>query len=527
MADPTVSLYRPLLLADGVHASAARTPDKTALRCGDAELTYGELARRVRRVTARALAALSLEPGDRVAILAPNCLEYPEIMLGLSDAGAIVATLNPRANARELQDDCDNCGARVLFAHASLSAVVDAAQFATVEHIVLIGAEGERGYDAWREQPQPWQQKSGAVATGIPAIAETQPFTLVYSSGTTGKPKGILISHRSRVLTFHAMAMEYGCYGPDDRFLSLAPMAHGAGLAFTMATLYFGGYVELVGKFEPAAVVEKLAREPFTGIFMVPTHFQAIFALPVDFLTRHRRSATTLRAIISNAAALPEALKEKIVDFWGEGLLHETYGSTEAGIVTNIRPADQLRKIQSVGRPFAATLVRLLDDDGNDVPVGEIGELYSRSSFLFDGYWNNPQDTAACVRDGWVTAGDLARCDADGYYYIVDRKKDMVISGGINIFPREIEEVLHRHPAVQEAAVIGVPDEHWGERLRAFVVLAPGHSSGAVAISEAHLIEYCKQSLSGYKVPRELRLIAALPRNVGGKVLKKELRALV
>jgi len=524
MADPTVSLYRPLLLADGVHASAARTPDKTALRCGDADLTYGEIDRRVRRVTGRALAAFTLEPGDRVAILAPNCLEYPEIMLGLSDAGAIVATLNPRANPRELQDACDDCGARALFAHASLTEVVDAAQFATVEHIVLIGAEGEQGYDAWREQPEQGHPESGAAATRVPALAETQPFTLVYSSGTTGKPKGILISHRSRVLTFHAMAMEYGCYGPDDRFLSLAPMAHGAGLAFTMATLYFGGYVELVGKFEPAEVVEKLTREPFTGIFMVPTHLQAIFALPADFLTRHRRSATTLRAIISNAAALPQALKEKIVDFWGESLLHETYGSTEAGIVTNIRPPDQLSRIQSVGRPFAATLVRLLDDNGDEVPAGEVGELYSRSSFLFDGYWNNQADTAACVRDGWVTAGDLARCDADGYYYIVDRKKDMVISGGINIFPREIEEVLHRHPAVQEAAVVGVPDEHWGERLRAFVVLAPEQSTTGNSASEADLIEYCRQALSGYKVPRELRFIAALPRNVGGKILKKDLR---
>lgn len=507
------SLFRPLLLADGVHASAARTPEKIALRCGDAELSYGELDRRVRRVTGRSQISLQLKPGDRVAILAPNCLEYPELMLGLSDAGAIVATLNPRANASELAGACDDCGARTLFAHHSLQAIVDAARFRTIERVIFVGATDAESYENWRE---------GADASQLPpVIAETQPFTLVYSSGTTGKPKGILISHRSRVLTFHAMAMEYGCYGPDDRFLSLAPMAHGAGLAFTMATLYFGGYVELVGKFEPAQVVEKLVREPFTGIFMVPTHFQAILALDCAFLEGHRRGATSLRAIISNAAALPQTLKEKIVAFWGEGLLHETYGSTEAGIVTNIRPQDQLLKVQSVGRPFAATLVRLLDDDGRDVPEGEVGELYSRSSFLFDGYWNNPEDTAACMRDGWVSAGDLARRDEDGYYYIVDRKKDMVISGGINIFPREIEEVLYQHPAVREAAVVGVPDQQWGESLLVFVVRA-----AASAISEQELLAYCKQSLSGYKVPRELRFIEALPRNVAGKILKKNLREL-
>ncbi|MEZ5473678.1 MAG: AMP-binding protein [Steroidobacteraceae bacterium] len=516
MSDQIASLYRPLLLADGVHAAAARTPHKVALRCGDAELSYAELDRRVRYVTARALAALALQPGDRVAVLAANCLEYPELVLGLSDAGAIVATLNPRANSSELADACNDCGARVLFAHVSLRAVVQAARCRTVEQVVFIGAHGADGYDSWRES-----HEGGVIAARTPALAETQPFTLVYSSGTTGKPKGILISHRSRVLTFHAMAMEYGCYGPDDRFLSLAPMAHGAGLAFTMATLYFGGYVELVGKFEPAQVIEKLVQEPFTGIFMVPTHFQAIFALDAALLARHRHAARTLRAIISNAAALPQALKEKIVAFWGEGLLHETYGSTEAGIVTNIRPQDQLRRIQSVGRPFATNLVRLLDDHGQEVATGEVGELYSRSSYLFDGYWNNREDTAACIRDGWVSAGDLARCDADGYYYIVDRKKDMVISGGINIFPREIEEVLHRHPAVLEAAVIGIPDAHWGERLRAFVVRA-----AAASTSEEELLAYCKENLSGYKVPRELRFIETLPRNVGGKVLKKELRAL-
>ncbi len=508
------ALYRPLLLADGIHASAARTPDKLALTCAGASLTYGELDARARRVTARAASNLEVKRGDRVAVFAPNCVEYPELVAGLSDAGVIVATINPRANATELAAACDDCGARALFAHVSLAAVVASAKLATVERTFVVGSTAADGYAAWRDAPHP-----GDFVP--PAIDETDPFTLVYSSGTTGRPKGILISHRSRVLTFHAMAMEYGCYGPDDRFLSLAPMAHGAGLAFTMATLYFGGYVELIGKFDPAAVVTKLASEPFTGIFMVPTHFQAIFALGPQLLEQHKGRASKLRAIISNAAALPQAVKEKIVAYWGPGLLHETYGSTEAGIVTNIRPADQLRKRQSVGRPFAATEVRLLDDDGREVPVGEIGELYSRSPFLFNGYWGNPEDTTACTRDGWVTAGDLARRDADGFYYVVDRKKDMVISGGINIFPREIEEVLHKHPAVHEASVIGVPDDHWGERLRAFVVLRDGSNASADA-----LIEHCKGSLSGYKVPREVRFIAALPRNVGGKVLKKELRAL-
>jgi long-chain acyl-CoA synthetase len=298
-------------------------------------------------------------------------------------------------------------------------------------------------------------------------------------------------------------------------------MAHGAGFAFIMASLYFGGSVDVLPKFDPELVVSKLASAPFTGVFMVPTHFQAVFALERVVLERHRNGARALRTIMSNAAALPQAVKEKIVAYWGDGRLHETYGSTEAGIVTNLRPPFQLTKPGSVGPAFALNRVRLLDAVGADVPPGEVGELFSTSPYLFDGYWNQPVETAAAVRDGWVTAGDLARIDADGFVYIVDRKNDKVVTGGMNVYPREIEEVLHRHPAVLEAAVVGVPDEHWGEALVAFVVPRPGTN-----VRPAELQAHCRSTLAGYKVPKSYREIGRLPRNAGGKVLKKELRAL-
>ncbi len=498
--------YRPLLLSGGLHASADRTPRKPALVCEGVARTYAELAGRVRRVCGGAQ-ALGLQPGDRAAILAPNCIEYPELVCGLSDAGGIVATVNARSTTRELEDLLNDCGARLLVVHPSLAAVAAAASVPTLERTIVLGEE----YESWLRAATPSPPRE--------SIAETDPFTLVYSSGTTGRPKGIVISHRSRTLTFHGMAMEYGCYGPDDLQLGLAPMAHGAGFAFIMASLYFGGTVEVLPRFDPQRVVEKLAREPFTGVFMVPTHFQAIFGLERAVLDTHRGQARALRTIMSNAAALPQAVKEKIVDYWGEGLLHETYGSTEAGIVTNLRPADQLVRRQSVGLAFALTHVRLLDDDGREVRRGEVGELHSRSPYLFNGYWNNPGETAACLKDGWVTAGDLARQDDDGYCYIVDRKKDMVVTGGFNVYPREIEEVLHAHPAVHEAAVIGRPDDYFGEALRAFVVFRKGMEASAADL-EAH----CRTQLAGYKVPKEFLPIAALPRNTGGKVLKTALR---
>ena len=504
MARPAT--YRPLLLSGGLHASAARSPRRPALICEGVTRSYGALAERVRRVCG-AVQQAGLKPGDRAAILAPNCLEYAELVVGMADAGVVVATLNARSTSHELAAACDDCGARLLIVHRSLADVATAARFATATRLLVLGEE----YEAWLAAAP----ESGPLSI----LDETDPFTLVYSSGTTGKPKGIVIGHRSRTLTFHGMAMEYGCYGPDDFQLGVAPMAHGAGFAFLMASLYFGGTVEVLAKFDPERVVAKLATEPFTGIFMVPTHFQAIFALGAPFLERHRGGAKALRAIISNAAALPQAVKEKIIAYWGPGRLHETYGSTEAGIVTNLRPPFQLSHRQSVGPAFAMNVVRLLDDRGREVEPGAVGELYSQSPYLFDGYWGQPAETEAALRDGWVTAGDLARQDEDGFYYVVDRKKDTVISGGINIYPREIEEVLHQHAAVLEAAVIGVPDEYFGEALRAFVVARPGMNVDGAAL-EAH----CRGVLAGYKVPKQFRFIDALPRNAGGKVLKKVLR---
>ncbi len=502
------STYQPLLLSGGLHASAARVPHKPALICEGATRSYGALSDRAARV-AGGCAALGLRPGDRAAIIAPNCIEYPEIMCGVSDTGGIVATLSPRLTAREIGAAVNDCGARIVFAHPSAADAVSAARSTSVERVLVFGPE----YEAWLATSQPALPRTD--------IAETDPFTLVYSSGTTGKPKGIVISHRSRALTFHGMAMEYGCYGPDDVQLGIAPMSHGAGFAFIMASLYFGGTVEVLPRFDPELVLSKLGSHPFTGVFMVPTHFQAIFGLESARLERWRGTAPALRTIMSNASALPQAVKEKIVAYFGDGLLHETYGSTEAGIVTNLRPQDQLVRKQCVGPPFAVTLVRLLDDDGNEVPVGEVGELYSLSPYIFNGYFGQPEETAAALRDGWITAGDLARRDQDGYLYIVDRKKDMVITGGLNVYPREVEETLHSHPAVQEAAVIGVPDERWGEALQAYVAVRPGMN-----VRVAELEDHCRNELAGYKIPKLFRFMESLPRNAGGKVLKGDLRDL-
>jgi long-chain acyl-CoA synthetase len=496
--------YRPLTIACGILAAARRTPHKTALIEGDRSLTYARLAERMARLANAATTRLGLGHGEHVGILGPNCCEFLEALVGLSEAGLACATLSHRLSATELGDICTDARARVLFAHPSCRAQVEQAKLPHVREIVWFGDEYERLL-AGAEPSWPARR-----------AGEWDVFAIPYTSGTTGRPKGVLLPHRARALAFAAMAAEYACFGPDDRFLAIAPLAHGAGAAFALAPIFFGGTVELLPKFDPAAVVTKLGTGGFTGVFLVPTQFHAIFELEPALLAAHRR--TSLKSMISNASALPQAMKERIVAQWGEGLLHETYGCTEVGLSTNLRPPDQLRKQQCVGLPFAFTQVRLLDDDGREVPTGEIGELFTTSPYMFNGYWQDGARYVPPIRDGWFSAGDLARQDDEGYIYIVDRKKDMIVSGGINIYPRQIEEVLYRHPSVGEVAVVGVPDPKWGERLRAYVV-----PRGSAKPSADELIVHCSAELSAYKVPREYELIDALPRNANGKILKRVL----
>lgn len=498
--------FQHLSLAGGLRAAMHRDPGKVAYRHRDRVRTYRDLLDRIDRVSVALASGLGLRPGAHGAIVAKNSIEYMEIVVGASQAGVALATVNPRLALPEIVAICDDARAEVLFADADSVPALRDCRFESVRRIIEIGPE----FEAWLAEARP----PGV----LPTISEWDTFTIPYTSGTTGRPKGVLVPHRSRILTLFGMAVEYGCYAPDDRFLAIAPMCHGAGMIFSLAPVFFGGYAEIIDRFEPAEVLAKLAGERMTGFFGVPTHFHALMGLEPAALAAGR--GHVLKSVISNAAALPQAMKERLVDYFGPGLLHETYGSTEAGIVTNLRPPDQLRKQQCVGQPFPCTLVELRRDDGSVCGPGEVGELFSRSPYLFNGYWQRPAETAEAFRDGWVTVGDLARRDEEGHLYIVDRKKDMVISGGVNIYPREVEEVIFQHPAVLDVAVVGVPDEKWGEGLKAFIVLRPGATLGADALAA-----FLESRISRMKTPKAVEFIAQIPRNANGKVLKTALRA--
>ena len=498
-------LYRPVTVDSGIRAAAGRTPAKVALREGARTLTYQALVERIDRVAAGA-SALGLRHGEAAALIAPNCLEYIEIVCGLAYAGVAVATPSPRLTAPEIAAILDDCAARVVFVdQGSAEAVQDVAPGARV---IVLGDD----YDDWRG--------FGPGAPPASPPAEWDVFSVPYTSGTTGRPKGVMLPHRSRSLIFFAMGVEYGCYSPDDYALATAPMCHGAGLAFAMAPVFFGGTCDIQASFRPDAFLATLAATRASNVFVVPTHLQAVLGLEPSTLSR-LRGTHALRTMICNAAPLSQATKLAALDYFGDGLLHETYGCTEVGIATNLRPLDQRRKQRCVGLPFPGVELALLDEAGEPVAPGEVGEVFSRSPYLFNGYWGRPAETAAAFRPGqWVTGGDLARQDDEGFVYIVDRKKDMVITGGMNVFPREIEEVLFAHPAIADVAVVGIPDAYWGESLKAFVVLRPGLAAPDPASLEA----YCRRSLAGFKAPRAYAFLPALPRNPAGKVLKTTLR---
>ncbi|MFN8169172.1 MAG: AMP-binding protein [Candidatus Nanopelagicales bacterium] len=498
----------PLSIVDGVRGFAAAQPRVAAVVDGDRVQTYAELDERSSRV-ATALLAGGLEPGDAVAVLLGNRLEYCEVAAGLAKAGLVMVPLNPRMTGPEVDYIVGHSGARALILDEALAGIADGV--APGLHLVL-SLDGE--------SLGPSYETALAEARAVDPrvrVDEQDPFCVAYTSGTTGKPKGVLISHRSRSLTFTMSALEYGL-GTGRRSIAVAPMYHGAGFAFGYAPVYTGGTVSMLRGWDPEAFLAMIERDRAQSVFLVPTHAQMLRNLTEDPASRFDLSS--LDTIYFNAAALPTPLKEWVLDAFPGAGIHELYGSTEGGIISNLRPLDARRKAGSVGHPWHFTEVRVVDDEGQPVAPGEPGELFSRSPYLMNGYLDDDEATKACTTDdGFLTCGDVVTVDDEGFIRIVDRKKDLIISGGVNVYPRDVEEAVLTVPGVREVAVVGVPHETWGEQVVAYVVTSPGADVSTESI-DAHL----RGTLAAYKIPRDVVTIEALPRNASGKVLKRDLR---
>jgi long-chain acyl-CoA synthetase len=498
-----------LNIANGIREFAVATPEATAVVDGARALTYGALDERARRVGNLLLGA-GIRPGERVAVVLGNRLEYPEIAAGIARVGMQMVPINPRLVTGEADYIVGHSEARAVILDDALSEMMAPVVAAHAPPLVLSIGGTQLGAD--------YEAALEAVSTSDAGIEvdETEPFCVAYTSGTTGRPKGVMISHRSRSLTFYGTALEWGL-GPGRRTIAVAPMYHGAGFAFGYGALHVGGELWMLRAFDPERLLEMIEASRAQSVFLVPTHAQMIRSLGDEAIRRH--DTRSLETLYFNAAPMPHPLKVWVAETFPGAGLHELYGSTEAGIVSNCRPADVLRKPGSVGPPWLMTEVRVVDEGGAPVGPGGTGELYSRSPYLMNGYLKDPEATAACTTpDGFLSSGDVARVDEDGFLYIVDRKKDMVISGGVNIYPREVEDVLVTHPAVREVAVLGLASEKWGEEVAAFVVAA----SPGTAVEE--LDGHCRAVLAGFKVPRRYEFVDALPRNAAGKILKRELR---
>lgn len=494
---------------------AARRPHHPALVCGERRVSYGELDAAARRMAA-GLAQLGVAPGDRVLVYLPNGVEFVQLEYATFGCGAVFVPVNTRLSLGEIEHIAQDSAPRVLVYDAASRAALGGvlAKLPAAARVVLGRAEaGETGIAALA-LPEP------AAPAEVPAGADDA--MIIYTSGTTGRPKGALITHANQLVTHGFVnALEWGI-GAEDRFLVTTPLAHRTGLGRLTNALTLGGTVVVMEKFDPQAAVDLIEREGVTALGMVPTVARMLLPIAERAPARLR----SLRRLIVTGEAFPVELKRRLIALLPEAQLCSFFAQTEAGAVTSLGHAEQFTHPASVGRPTPGVEVKLVDEAGARVPRGEVGELLVRAGVpgrftTMRAYYNRPEDTAATIRDGWVATGDLAREDDDGYLYIVDRKRDMVISGGFNIYTKEVEQALAAHPAVAECAVIGVPDELYGEAVAAFVELLPG----ARATPEL-LVEHCRPLIAGYKKPKHVFLVDALPRNALGKTLKAELRRL-
>ena len=507
-----------LTLAESVATHARTQPQKIGARDSKRTLSYAEWDARASRL-ANALLRLGLQPGDRVALLAYNCVEWLEIYAALARAGLVAVPINFRLKGPEVAYIVQHAEAQAFIVQEDLRALVDGIRAelpiapARYLHFGADTPAGWQGYEALID----------AAPATAPAV-EVKPkdlFALMYTSGTTGRPKGAMRSHEGNALIALVTALEFGLTR-DDTGLLVMPLCHANSLYFSVTFTMLGATIVVDDRksFDPEAVLRTLAREHVTFTSLVPTHYIMMLDLP-EAAKQGLDLSRVGKLLISSAPARKET-KLAILQLFPNGRLFELYGSTEAGWVTILRPDEQLDHLGSVGREWAGSgPIRLLDIDGNEVPDGEVGELYSRTAYAFDGYWKNPEKTSEAFSGPWCSVGDMARRDEQGFIHLVDRKSNMIISGGENIYPSEVESVLAAHPAVQDVAVVGLPDPKWGEAVHAVIVLRPGQSADDQAMET-----WCRERMAGFKRPRGYRFVseAEIPRTATGKIQHRLLR---
>lgn len=514
-SDPAAITTAITTVGDIIRVHGRQRADQVALVLDDRAMTWGELYERSQRV-ASALAAAGVGPQDRIAFLDKNGIEHFEVFFGAALLNAVCVDVNWRLAAPEVAYIVADAQAKVLVVGPDFVPILDAIadQLGEVNEFVVIGGHGDyRDYDSW--------VASGAPVDPMVASGDDDIAFQLYSSGTTGRPKGVMLANRN-FFGLLPLAKEIWELAPDAVNLVAMPLFHIGGGGWAIAGMYEGCTSVILRELDPARLVTLIGEHHITHAFLVPVALQFMLLVPgvddADF--------SSLRVIVYGASPISEDVLARSVEVFG-CKFWQAYGLTETtGAVVNLPPEDHdlggpnRHRLRSCGVAGPGVELRIVDDHGREVAVGEVGEIWIRSPQVMVGYWNMADETSrAITADGWFRSGDAGYLDADGYLYIHDRVKDMIVSGGENVYPAEIENVLMAHPGVADCAVIGVPDDKWGETPKALVVRVPD-----TEVTEAELIEHCRGQLARFKCPTSVDWVEMLPRNPSGKVLKKDLR---
>lgn len=506
-------------LGDVLRGHARQRPDKVAFETlGGQQITFGAFDQRVNQLN-NAAAELGLAKGSRAAILSRNRPEYVEVY-GLSKSGVIVVPLNWRLAAGELVKLIAHSAPEILFVDETHRELIDTirADLPSVRHFVVFG-ESRTGWVSY-------EQLLDAASDSDPNVAvdPADVLCLIYTSGTTGAPKGVAITHAGAMGNARTAASEMLWLTEQDHTMAVMPLFHAGGMWYHLfPSIATGCTTLLLSEFEPGTVLRELADRHISNVHLVPTMISALLAHPAASTA----DLSDVRLLFYAASSMPAELLRRAMKAFPACGFAQAYGSTEAGVVTVLDPEAHRRArdaqgehlLQSCGRPFSRHEVRVVDHNDAALPQGDIGEIEVRSADLMQGYWHNDAATQSAMVDGWLRTGDLGYFDAEGYLYIVDRKNDMVVTGGENVFPTEVEGALFRDPDVQEAAVFGIPDPMWVEKVVAAVVLKPDSNTTA-----DELIHRLRMQLAPYKCPKAIFFTSTLPKSAVGKVLRKELR---
>ncbi len=506
--------------ADIIYRNALLYSDKEAFICGSERITFSQFNRRVNCLI-HALHSMGIEKGDGIGILAWNCLECTDIAGAAMKGGFIASPLNPRLSEEELRYIINYSDVKVLFVGPELVSIVDRLRphLCHVVHFVSIEKEAP-GMTFFRGLLARYPDTEPDVF-----VREDDHFITFYTSGTTGVPRGSLYTHRAKVENAKTKALLLGLQS-DDKHLMIMPFFHIGGWSHAWAffPVAASNFIMTQRSYDPAATLKMLQDEKITDTHIVPTHLVGMLNLP----NTTKYDLTSVKRVLYGASPMPVELLKKGIDRFGQVFI-QAYGMTETGPDVTFLPKashtlsgkspEELKVLSSCGQPWPGVHVKIVDEDRNELPSGSVGEIAVKGKSIMEGYRQMPEETANTIVNGWVHTGDMGYYDEKGFIYIVDRKKDMIITGGENIYPREVEEVLYRHPDVLECAVIGVPDNKWVERVHALIVLKEGCEK-----SPAGITAFCKQHLAGYKTPRSIEFVGELPKNPQGKILKRELK---